>query len=322
MVRSVLIGWGSYLPPKILTNSDLTARVDTSDEWIRERTGITKRHLAADDQYTSDLAVEAAKDALQRANLTANDIDLILVATATPDETFPSTATIVQAKLGMTQGAAFDIHAVCSGFIYAMLTADMYIKGGQARRVLVIGAETFSRILDWDDRTTCVLFGDGAGAMIFEATDDQKAQGRGIIASKIYADGREHDMLYVTGGPSKTKTVGVLKMEGKQVFKTAVESLSKAFLDLMTTENLSPDTIDWVLPHQANQRIIEALAKRTGFPMERVLSTVGEHANTSAASIPLAFAHSYAQGKIKPGQRVLMGAMGAGFTWGVSLLQL
>ena len=322
MIRSVLKGWGSYLPSKILTNADLAARVDTSDEWIRERTGIAQRHIAADHEYTSDLAFEAAKAALHKANLSANDIDLLLVATATPDETFPSTATIVQAKLGMTQGAAFDIHAVCSGFIYALVTADMFIKGGQARRVLVIGAETFSRLLDWEDRTTCVLFGDGAGAMIFEATQTDHPTGPGILASKIYSDGREHDTLYVDGGPSRTQTVGHLKMQGKQVFKTAVESLSKAFLDLMAAENLTNEQIAWVLPHQANQRIIEALAKRTGFPLERVISTVAHHANTSAASIPLAFTQAVDQKKIKSGDLILMGAMGAGFTWGVSALQL
>ncbi len=322
VIRSVVTGTGSYLPEKILTNYDIEQKVDTTDEWIVERTGIKQRHIAAQDEVTSDLAVIAAERALLSAGLDASEIDLIIVATSTPDQTFPSTATTVQRKLGITRGAAFDVQAVCSGFIYALTTADNFIKAGQAKNVLVIGAEIFSRILDWEDRTTCVLFGDGAGAVVLTAMSGTgNVSDRGILASRIHSDGRYSNLLYVDGGVSSTGTVGHLRMKGKEVFKHAVLNLASVVGEVLEDCNLSSEQIDWIVPHQANKRILDGTARKLKVSPEKVVITVQKHANTSAASIPLALDEAVRDGRITPGQVVILEAMGGGFTWGACLLR-
>ncbi len=319
---SVVRGIGGYLPEKVLTNDDLSKMVDTNDDWIRERTGIRRRHIAADGETTSDLATAAARLALKNADMTPDDIDLIVVATATPDYTFPATATVVQNKLGMTHGAGFDIQAVCSGFVYAVATADNFLARGQFKRALVIGAETFSRILDWSDRGTCVLFGDGAGAIVLEATPQDEAAGRGVLATHLRSDGRYRDLLFVDGGPSTTRTVGHLRMTGNQVFKHAVLKISESVQTTLKEADLTVADIDWFVPHQANQRILSAVAERLGLPPERMVSTVADHGNTSAASVPLALATAAADGRIKPGNLIMMEAIGGGFAWGSALLRV
>lgn len=322
IIRSVAVGCGSYLPEKVVTNDDLAKTVDTSDEWIQERTGIKRRHIAADGEMTSDLALHAAREALKDAGLEGKDIDLVVLATSTPDYTFPATATAVQAAIGMEGGFAFDIQAVCSGFVYAMATADNFIKAGQVKRALVIGAETFSRILDWEDRTTCVLFGDGAGAVILEAqTGEGSLADRGMLSAHLHSDGRFQDCLYVDGGPSSTQTTGHLRMRGKEVFKHAVNNLAKVVFETLEANNLEPTDIDWVVPHQANKRILDSTAKKFKIPAERVIVTVDEHANTSAASIPLALCSAVKDGRIQKGHLLLMEAMGGGFTWGAVLMR-
>ena len=320
MVRSTIEGVGSALPKRIMTNADISKIVDTTDEWIVERTGIKARHIAAEDETTRSLAVQAARNALDHAKLKPADIDLIIVATSTPDKTFPATATQVQADLGITRGAAFDVQAVCSGFVYGLTIADNFIKGSQSQCALVIGSETFSRILDWNDRATCVLFGDGAGAVVISAskgvgTNDD----RGILGCHIHSDGRYCDKLYVDGGPSTTKTVGYLRMEGREVFKHAVTNIAAVMEEAITKAGLTPMDIDWFVPHQANRRILEGTAKKLGVPEDRIVMTLDRHGNTSAASIPLAFDAAVKDGRIKRGQLVLMEAMGGGFTWGAVL---
>lgn len=317
-VRSVISGVGSYLPKRIVTNEELSKTVDTSDEWIRNRSGIHERRIAADGEFTSDLGTQAAKNALADADLTAEDLDLIIVATTTPDFTFPSTATIIQENLGMRHGAAFDIQAVCSGFIYAVHIADAMLKSGPYKRVLVIGAETFSRILDWTDRTTCVLFGDGAGAMILSREEDTE---KGIINNFIRSDGRYCDLLQVDGGPSRTQTVGHVRMAGKQVFKHAVKDIALAMKTCAAEVGLDPAAIDWFVPHQANQRILDGVGRQLGLKPEQVISTVAKHANTSAASVPLAFDAAVRDGRIKRGDLIMLEAFGGGFTWGATLLR-
>ncbi len=321
-IRSQVAGCGAYLPERVVTNDDLARIVDTTDEWIRQRTGIRERRIAAESETTAVLGTRAAEVALARAGMDANDIDLIVVATATPDETFPATATMIQARLGMTRGAAFDVHAVCTGFIYALAVADNFIKAGQARHVLVIGAETFSRILDWSDRGTCVLFGDGAGALVLRATEAKgNGDARGVLSTHIYSDGRNHDALYVDGGPSSTRTVGHLRMEGREVFRHAVTRMIEAIDEALDLNHLTPGDLDWLVPHQANMRIIEAIGRRLNVPQERVVATVERHANTSAASIPLALYEAVEDGRIQPGHLVLLEGMGGGFTWGSALLR-
>jgi 3-oxoacyl-[acyl-carrier-protein] synthase III len=318
--RSHMLSVGSYLPKEIITNAQLAAKVDTSDEWILARTGIRQRHIAADGELTSDLAVAAAQSALARAGISAQDIDLIVLATATPDQTFPATAARVQAKLGMTRGFAFDVQAVCSGFVYALTVADNFLRLGQARTALVIGAETFSRILDWEDRTTCVLFGDGAGAVVLRAeASTGAADERGIIATKLHSDGRHHDLLYVDGGPSSTGTVGHLRMQGKEVFRHAVTNLTSVVKDVLGLSGFAASDIDWVIPHQANKRILDGTASKLGLPIEKLVITVDQHANTSAASVPLALDVAVGDGRVKRGDVLLMEAMGGGFTWGAAL---
>lgn len=322
MIRSVVVGCGSYLPARVLTNADLAKMVDTSDEWIIERTGIRQRHIAAEDEKTSDLALNAAKAALKHAGMTPDDIDLIVLATATPDETFPATACRVQAGLGMTHGFAFDVQAVCSGFVYALATADNFIKAGQARAALVIGAETFSRILDWTDRTTCVLFADGAGALVLKAEEGKGDNtDRGVLTTHLHSDGRYHDLLYVDGGPSSTQTTGHLRMLGKEVFRHAVVNLADVVKETLGAVGMQASEIDWLVPHQANKRIIDGTARKLGLSTDQVVLTVGHHGNTSAASVPLALAEAVADGRIKKGQVVLMEAMGGGFTWGSALVR-
>lgn len=319
-IRSVICGAGGYLPERIMKNEELARMVDTSDDWIVERTGIRERHIAADGEMTSDLALAAARRALKNADMDASEVDLIVLATATPDQTFPATATKVQAALGITRGAAFDIQAVCTGFVYALAIADNFLKLGQFRCALVIGAETFSRILDWQDRGTCVLFGDGAGAVVLKAEASTGAMSdRGILTTHLYADGRHHDLLYVDGGPSSTGTTGHLRMNGKEVFKHAVTNMSGAVNEALSATGLCARDIDWIVPHQANKRIIDATAKKLGIPPEKVVQTVGLHGNTSAASIPLALSCAVADGRIRKGQLVLMEGMGGGFTWGSAL---
>ncbi|WP_428030092.1 beta-ketoacyl-ACP synthase III [Ancylobacter sp.] len=319
-IRSVVRGVGSYLPARCLTNADLAQMVDTSDEWIVQRTGIRTRHIAAEGEVTSDLALHAARAALADAGLVADDIDLIVLATSTPDNTFPATAVSVQAGLGITHGAAFDIQAVCSGFVFALATADNFLKAGAYRRCLVIGAETFSRILDWSDRTTCVLFGDGAGALVLEAVRDEE-EGRGVLTSHLRSDGRHKNKLYVDGGVSSTRSVGFLRMEGREVFRHAVGMITDVIVDAFEATGESADTIDWFVPHQANRRIIDASAVKLGIAPEKVVITVDRHGNTSAASIPLALAAAHADGRIKRGDLVLLEAMGGGFTWASALVR-
>jgi len=321
-IRSLVRGVGGYLPEQVVTNEDLASRVETSDAWIRERTGIRERRIAAPQQRTSDLALLAARDALADAGMAPESLDLVVLATATPDLTFPATATRVQAALGVTQGCAFDIQAVCSGFIYALAMADNMLARGQARRALVIGAETFSRILDWSDRTTCVLFGDGAGAMVLEASDAPGEAGRGVLTTFLRSDGRLHDLLYVDGGPSQTQSTGFLRMEGNAVFRRAVVHISEAIEEAVGAAGLEIADVDWFVPHQANQRILDGVAARLGIPRERVISTVASHGNTSAASIPLALSTAVRDGRIRPGQLVLMEALGGGMTWGSALVRL
>jgi len=317
-VKAVIRGIGSYLPERVMTNAELSALVDTSDAWIKERTGISERHIVAEGQFTSDLGYEAASAALKDAGLTAEDIDLIIVATSTPDLTFPATATIIQEKLGMHHGAAFDIQAVCSGFIYGVHVANALLKSGGAKRALLIGAETFSRILDWEDRGTCVLFGDGAGAVVIEAVEETDA---GILQTYVRSDGRHRDMLYVDGGPSRTQTVGHLRMLGNQVFKHAVTDIAQVMRDCAEQAGVEIADIDWFVPHQANQRILNAVAKRLKLRPEQVVSTVAKHANTSAASVPLAMDAAVKDGRIKRGDLVMLEAFGGGFTWGAALVR-
>ena len=321
MIRSVFRGSGSALPAKVVSNAELSKTVDTTDEWIVERTGIRQRYIAGEGETTSTLAVGAARAALADAGMDAGSIDLIVLATATPDNTFPATATKVQAALGCTGGIAFDVQAVCSGFLYALATADSLLKTGMAKRALVIGAETFSRILDWEDRGTCVLFGDGAGAIVIEAEEGDAAD-RGLIASRLHADGSQHDLLYVDGGPSTTQTVGHLRMKGREVFRHAVVNLSQVLREVIDDAGISAQEIDWVVPHQANARILDATARKLGLPAEKVVVTVDRHANTSAASVPLAFDTARKDGRIKDGDLVMFEAMGGGFTWGASLMRL
>ncbi len=317
-----VLSCGAYLPQRVVTNAEMSSMVDTDDSWIRKRTGISQRHIAADGEYTSDLGVAASRDALQAAGLGPQDIDLIVCATATPDETFPATATRIQAQLGAKSAAAFDVQAVCSGFIYALSVANNFIRCGQAKRVLVVAAETFSRILDWSDRSTCVLFGDGAGAVLLEAVPLNGAGAqRGILSTHIYSDGDHHDALYVDGGPGSTKTTGFLRMEGREVFKHAVTRMAEAIDAALEANDMTPGDIDWMVPHQANIRIIEAMAKRLNLPMDQVIVTVDKHANTSAASIPLALHAGLSDGRIKEGDMLLLEAMGGGFTWGSALLR-
>ncbi|MFZ1990923.1 MAG: beta-ketoacyl-ACP synthase III [Alphaproteobacteria bacterium] len=320
MKRSVILGCGSYVPERVMTNADLAKIVDTSDEWITERTGIKERHIAAAGEKTSDLALKAAEAALKDAGISAQEIDLIVLATATPDLTFPSTATTVQALLGLTHGAAFDLQAVCSGFIYALATADNFLKAGQFRTALVIGAETFSRILDWQDRATCVLFGDGAGAVVLRTEEGRgTTDDRGILSTCLFSDGRYRDLLYVDGGPSASGTVGHLRMEGKEVFKHAVTNIASAIEAAADAAGVKVTDVDWFVPHQANRRILQATAKRLRISDERVVTTIEKHGNTSAASVPLAFDVAVKDGRIKRGQLVLFEAMGGGFTWGAAL---
>ena len=321
MIRSVITGTGSALPAKCVTNADLAARVDTSDEWIVERTGIRQRYIADDSETTSTLATAAARNALEAAGVDAQEIGLIVLATATPDHTFPATATQVQAALGCGGGVAFDVQAVCSGFLYALATADSLLRTGMATKALVIGSETFSRILDWDDRTTCVLFGDGAGAVVLEAQDVAE-DGPGILASRLHADGQHKDMLYVDGGPSTTGTVGKLRMKGREVFRHAVVNLASVLKEVLEESGTKAADIDWVVPHQANARILDATARKLDLPAEKVVVTVDRHANTSAASVPLALDTAMRDGRIKPGDLVMFEAMGGGFTWGASLARM
>ncbi len=323
MKRSRIIGWGSYLPQKVLTNDELARRIDTSDEWITSRTGIRQRHIAAPGEQTSDLALEAAKAALAVAGIEADEIDLIVLATATPDNTFPSTATSVQAKLGITHGAAFDIGAVCSGFVFGLAVADNFIKVGHAKTALIIGAEVFSRILDWEDRGTCVLFGDGAGAVVLRVVETNGDNSdRCVLSTHIHSDGRHRDLLYVDGGPSSTQTVGHLRMSGRDVFKHAVKLLAGAVDEALAANAMEPEDIDWLVPHQANKRIMDATQRKLGLPTEKMVTTIDRHANTSAASIPLALAEAAGDGRIKPGQIVLIEGMGGGFTWGSAMIRL
>ena len=322
VTRSVILGVGRYLPEQVLTNAELARKVDTSDEWITQRTGIRERRIAAAGENTSDLAIKAAKAALAAAHVEAPSIDLIVLATATPDNTFPASAVSVQAGLGITQGAAFDLQAVCSGFIYALATVDGLLMAGTFKRALVIGAETFSRILDWSDRGTCVLFGDGAGAVIMEAQQlPGTREDRGILVSRLRSDGRYKEKLYVDGGPSSTGTVGHLRMEGRDVFKHAVAMITDVIRDCFVDSGYTAEDIDWFVPHQANKRIIDASAVKLGIAPEKVVITVDKHGNTSAASIPLALSVAVADGRIKKGDLILLEAMGGGFTWGATLLR-
>ncbi|MCM8730950.1 ketoacyl-ACP synthase III [Hephaestia sp. MAHUQ-44] len=320
-MRSVIIGTGSALPARRVSNAELAETVDTSDEWIVERTGIRFRHIAGPDETTATLAADAAKAALAASGVAAHDIDLIVLATATPDQTFPSSATKVQAMLGIADCVAFDVAAVCSGFLYAIQVADSMLRAGVHRRALVIGAETFSRILDWEDRGTCVLFGDGAGAIVLEAQDTGDADGRGILTTRLHADGRYNDMLYVDGGPSTTGTVGKLRMKGREVFRHAVVNLAAVMEESLAAAGLGAAEVDWVVPHQANARILDATARKLGLAPEKVVVTVADHANTSAASVPLALDTAVRDGRIKPGDVIVLEAMGGGFTWGAAVVR-
>jgi len=323
MRRSIVAGMGHYLPERVVTNAELAERVDTSDEWIRERSGITQRHIAAEGEFTSDLATHAARKALESAGLAPDDIDLIVVATSTPDETFPASATVVQSKLGCANGSmGFDIQAVCSGFVFALATADNFIKAGQVDTALVIGAETFSRILDWNDRGTCVLFGDGAGAMVLKAGEGAgTSDDRGVLSTHLHSDGSLHDLLYVDGGPSSTGEVGFLRMEGREVFRHAVTKMSAVVVEALEAMGLKAEDVDWFVPHQANKRIIDGTARKLGVGSERVVMTIDVHANTSAASIPLALSVAVGDSRIKQGDLVLIEAMGGGLTWGSGILR-
>ena len=316
-LRSVIAGTGSALPRRRVDNAELAGQVDTSDEWIIERTGIRSRYIAGEGETTASLATEAARKALEDAGIPASEIDLIVLATATPDQTFPSSATKVQAALGIDDCVAFDVHAVCTGFLYAVSVADAMLRAGNGRSALVIGAETFSRILDWEDRTTCVLFGDGAGALVLRAEEGD----RGILATKLHADGRHNDLLFVDGGPSTTGTVGKLRMKGREVFRHAVVNLADVMGEVLGAAKLTADQVDWVVPHQANARILDATAKKLGLPSEKVVVTVDRHANTSAASVPLALDAAVKDGRIKRGDLVVLEAMGGGFTWGAAVLR-
>jgi len=321
VIRSHILGCGAFLPKTVLTNHDLAKRVDTSDEWIRARTGIVERHIVAPGEKTSDLALEAAQSALAHAGVGADELDLVVCATTTPDETFPSTATTIQARLGMTRGAAFDVQAVCSGFIFGLSVADNFIRAGQAKTVLLVGAESMTRLLDWNDRTTCVLFGDGAGAVVLRAGEGSGNADRGVINTKLFSDGRLHDLLYVDGGPSATQTTGHLRMQGKEVFRHAVTNIAAAITASLEEAQLEIGDVDWFVPHQANQRILDGTARRLGIDHEKVISTVAMHGNTSAASVPLALATAVEDGRIKRGDLVLMEAMGGGITWGSALVR-
>ena len=324
--RSKILGCGSYLPERVVTNAELAKTVDTSDEWILERSGIRQRHIASDGQFTSDLALKAAERALEHASIKAKNVDMVIVATTTPDNTFPATATKVQHNLGMTTGAAFDIQAVCSGFIFALSVADNMIKGGQADTIVVIGAETFSRILDWEDRGTCVLFGDGAGAVVLQASpddvpDEDTTTAQGILSTHIHSNGSTRDLLYVDGGPSSTQTVGHVRMVGREVFRHAVTNLANIVGETLDAHGLHSDDLDWLVPHQANKRILDSTVRKLGMSADRVVVTVDRHANTSAASIPLALDEAVKDGRIKRGDLVLMEAMGGGLTWGSGLVR-
>jgi 3-oxoacyl-[acyl-carrier-protein] synthase-3 len=320
IIRSVIRGVGAYLPKRVMTNDDLALLVDTTDEWIKERTGIEQRHIADDGELTSDLGIAASRQALVRSGIDPTDIDLIICATATPDRTFPATAVRIQAGLGITKGAAFDVQAVCSGFIYGLNIADNFIKTGQSKRVLVVGAETFSRILDWKDRGTCVLFGDGAGAVVLEAQSQVGSrEDRGILATRIRSDGRFEDLLYVDGGPGSTKTTGQLRMNGREVFRHAVQKISSVIEETLVTTGYAPAEIDLYVPHQANKRILDGIGKKLGIPPNKVVVTLAKHGNTSAASVPLALNQAFEDHRLREGGLVLMEAMGGGFTWGAVL---
>ena len=328
--RSIVMGSGSYLPERVVTNAELSERVDTSDDWIQTRTGIKQRHIAADGELTSDLALAAAERALAHADVDAREIDLLVLATTTPDNTFPATATTVQYKLGMTNGAAFDVQAVCSGFVYGLAVADNFIKAGQAKTVVLIGAETFSRILDWEDRGTCVLFGDGAGAIVMRAANgaDQISTAktghnreRGVLSTHLHSDGSTNNLLYVDGGPSSTQTVGHVRMIGREVFRNAVTNLADIVGETLDANGLTTDDVDWLVPHQANRRILDSTAKKLGMPQSKMVVTVERHANTSAASIPLALDEAVRDGRIQNGDLVLLEAMGGGLTWGSGLVR-
>jgi 3-oxoacyl-[acyl-carrier-protein] synthase-3 len=321
MRRAVITGTGSALPRRRVSNAELAERVDTTDEWIVERTGIRFRHIAGDDETTSTLATDAARAALSAAGIDAQAVDLIVLATATPDQTFPASATRVQAALGIDDCVAFDVAAVCSGFLYAVQVAESMIRADSANCALVIGAETFSRILDWEDRTTCVLFGDGAGAIVMEAQDTAVEGGRGVLATKLHADGRHNQLLYVDGGPSTTGTVGKLRMKGKEVFRHAVVNLASVMTESLVAAGLDPEDVDWVVPHQANARILDATARKLGLAPEKVVVTVDQHANTSAASVPLALDTAVRDGRIKQGDLLVLEAMGGGFTWGAAVVR-
>ncbi|WP_312489616.1 beta-ketoacyl-ACP synthase III [Sphingomonas sp.] len=321
MIRSIVTGTGSALPTRRVSNEELAQQVDTSDEWIVERTGIRFRHIAGPEETTATLAADAAKAAIAAAGLSAQDIDLIVLATATPDQTFPATATKVQAMLGIADCVAFDVAAVCSGFLYAVQVADAMLRSGVQRRALVIGAETFSRILDWEDRTTCVLFGDGAGAMVLEARESADADGRGILATRLHADGRHNGLLYVDGGPSTTGTVGKLRMKGREVFRHAVVNLAQVMEESLGLAGLTPADVDWVVPHQANARILDATARKLNLAPEKVVVTVDRHANTSAASVPLALDTAVRDGRIRQNDLIVLEAMGGGFTWGAAVIR-
>ena len=316
---TLMISVGSYLPERVVTNDELAEFVDTSDEWIRQRTGIAQRHIVADGEKTSDLARIAAERALQRAGVAAHEIDLIIIATSTPDDTFPSTATKVQHQLGATKAVAFDVQAVCAGFVYALDVADAMLSAGRGRRALVIGAESFSKILDWNDRSTCVLFGDGAGAVLLERSDDPR--GFGVLASKLHADGAHRDILYVDGGPSSSGAVGHVRMEGNKVFRHAIEKLSSVMDEVLEAADMPVTAVDWLVPHQANIRIIEGMQKKMGLPDDQVVKTVHDHANTSAASIPLALAEAVGDGRISDGQVLAFEAIGGGLVWGAALVR-
>ncbi|MBF0094964.1 MAG: ketoacyl-ACP synthase III [Alphaproteobacteria bacterium] len=322
-MRSRIVGCGAYLPERVVTNAEMARMVDTTDEWIVERTGIRQRHIAAEGENTSDLAFAAAERALAAAGVKGSDVDLLVLGTATPDNTFPATAVKVQARLGMTGGAAFDLQAVCSGFVYGMAVADNFIRAGQVRTAVVIGAETFSRLLDWTDRNTCVLFGDGAGAVVLRA-DSGEGTNRdvGILSTHLHSDGRHHDLLHTKGGPSSTRGIGAIHMQGKEVFRHAVVNLARVANEALEANGLTVTDIDWLVPHQANLRILDGTAHKLNIPSERIVVTVQRHANTSAASVPLALAEAVGDGRIRPGHLVMLEAMGGGFTWGACLARM